>query len=83
MTCLSTRLPLTTAAAFAIVFATPALAHPGHVETLGGHAHWFALAAFAIAGVGLAALLVARARARTARKTADRSVDDATRADAS
>ena len=44
-------------ATLAVLLATPALAHPGHVADQGGHSHWYVLGALSraltIAGVVL------------------------------
>jgi membrane protein implicated in regulation of membrane protease activity len=52
-----------------IVFAVPALAHPGHVAEAAGHSHFLALAAFAGAA-GVAALGIVRRLARRRRAQA-------------
>ncbi|HMB48718.1 MAG TPA: DUF6732 family protein [Afifellaceae bacterium] len=38
----------------------PALAHPGHVETAGGHSHWFELAVGGLVLAFLVGWLIAR-----------------------
>ncbi len=63
MTCL--RLALA-----AVVLATPAAAHPGHIAPLAGHDHLatFALASVALAGVLTAIVLGARRLRRGGRR---------------
>ncbi len=60
----------TLAALAAIPIATPALAHPGHYAEAGGHSHWLAAGALALAFVIAAAALWCR-RARVARRAAN------------
>lgn len=55
----------------ALALCTPALAHPGHLATVGGHTHWIATAAFVLAGVVAGgAVLAHRAAARRGRAAA-------------
>ena len=50
----------------AILFATPAFAHLGHVGELAGHAHWIGLGAAAVAAaLGSAAALAGKKRKET------------------
>lgn len=44
--------------------ASPALAHPGHVESAGGHSHWFELAVGALVLALIAGWLVSKLRKR-------------------
>jgi len=44
------------------LIASPALAHPVHVGTEGGHSHWFELAVGGIAVLALAVWLVSKLR---------------------
>ena len=53
---------IVTALVFAAL-ATPAVAHPSHVAASGGHSHWLALGALALAS-GVAVLGLARLAAR-------------------
>ncbi len=48
----------------ALVFAAPALAHPGHVAEQAGHSHWLALAAGGVAVAIVAGGLVWRSLRR-------------------
>jgi hypothetical protein len=45
-----------------ILIISPAIAHTGHVETAGGHSHWFDLAVIGLAGLALAVWLVSKVR---------------------
>ena len=58
-------------AVLAVLTASPALAHPGHLTETAGHTHWLALGTLAVAaGLGVAALgwRVARRRTEAAAK---------------
>ncbi len=56
----------------AVLLASPALAHPGHVAQSGGHAHWYVLGALALALVIAGAALWRGRRAKAARDAAER-----------
>jgi len=58
----------TTITLLAVLFATPALAHPGHFAESHGHNHWLAAGLLALAAViGVVALWRAR-KGRTVKK---------------
>jgi uncharacterized membrane protein YfcA len=60
------------ATTLAILFATPALADPGHFAASNGHSHWLAAAALALAAViGAAAFWTGR-KTKAAKRTAER-----------
>jgi len=61
----------TATAMFAILFATPALADPGHFAASHGHNHWLAAAALALAAVIGAAALWTRRNAKAAKRIAE------------
>ena len=42
------------------LISAPAMAHPSHVETAGGHSHWFELAVGGLAVLALAVWLVSK-----------------------
>ncbi|HUF87563.1 MAG TPA: DUF6732 family protein [Thermohalobaculum sp.] len=54
-------------ATLAVLLATPALAHPGHVAEAGGHSHWYVPGA-----LGLALMIAGAAlwRGRRAKRSA-------------
>lgn len=57
------------AALTALLVATPALAHGGHVEAVAGHSHWLALIALGMAViVGVAAFALRRRSSPSTRK---------------
>lgn len=61
-------------ATLAALAATPALAHPGHYAEAGGHSHWLAAGALALAFV-IAGAALWRRRAR-ARRRASNSAEE-------
>ena len=62
------RFPIRSVAAFPLlVLGTPAVAHPGHLAEVAGHAHWLALAAAAGA---VAVLVIAIALSSVRRRKA-------------
>jgi uncharacterized membrane protein YfcA len=56
----------------AVLFATPALADPGHFATSHGHSHWLAATALALAAlIGAVAFWTGR-KAKTVKRIAER-----------